>query len=172
MRNSGLVIAALFGALGSVLMVTGCGAGATANADPRSRQVKVHHSRVQPAGVMTSTIVIDPQIGETFAPPTAGITPALTAEQAWATYAEKTGQDPTISGSVTVHLGVLTLPIKPAGATPTEYTANNELAYGYSWHSCPQSRNPQDTTLPSNPCIQWNFLDANTGQQIDDTWQQ
>lgn len=122
---------------------------------------------------LTSTITIDPQIGETFAPPPSGAAPALTAEQAWAEYAQLNGDSSTtIPSSDTVTLGQLTLPIGPTGPNNSEaYTAYNELAYGYSWYSCPVSIGFQ-TTPPSSPCIEWNFLDAMTGQQIDETYQQ
>jgi hypothetical protein len=56
------------------------------------------------------------------------------------------------------------------GRTAGEVT-RNELMYGYSWHSCPASHNPRVQKLPSNPCIEWNFLNVSTGRQIDDTTQ-
>jgi hypothetical protein len=67
----------------------------------------------------------------------------------------------TIPSNVTVQLGLLTLPAGPANADTsglvtsngTAYTALNELAYGYSWHSCPMSTLP-NATLPPNPCIE------------------
>jgi hypothetical protein len=64
---------------------------------------------------------------------------------------------------------LFTLPTGPDGTGP--YTAHNELAYGYSWLSCPHSTNPRVKKLPPNPCREWNFLNANTGRQIVETWQ-
>jgi hypothetical protein len=128
----------------------------------------------------TATITIDPSVGETFAPPPPSAQPGVTAQAAWAQYAALNGSNvTTIPASVTVQLGLLTLPTGPAGAPGTSdlptsngesYTALNQLVYGYSWHQCPAS-----TLTPppaNNPCIEWLFLDASTGQQIDQTWQQ
>ena len=122
----------------------------------------------------TATVTIDPQIGETFSPAPAGARPALTAQQAWARYARLDPRDKNdaMPANVRVRLGLLTLPVGPAGPGGAElYTARNELVYGYSWHSCPMSMSPLMQALPPNPCIQWNFLNADTGRQIDDTWQ-
>lgn len=127
------------------------------------------------AAAVTATITIDPATGETFAPPPASAKPALTAQQAWAKYtqADRSYRSPAIPANMTAHLGLLTLPLGPSGPGGSEaYTAHNELVYGYSWHSCPVSRNPRVKKLPPNPCTEWNFLNASTGQQIDQTWQQ
>jgi len=71
-----------------------------------------------------------------------------------------------------VDIGLLTLPIGPSGPNGSEiYTVHNQLVYGYSWHQCPASRNPKVKKLPPNPCIEWLFLNANTGYQIDETFQ-
>lgn len=130
---------------------------------------------------VTTKITINSQIGETFAPPLNTASPTLTAEQAYAQYEQHIGSSATtIPSGVTVQLGLLTLPVGPAnsetGNLPTQngiaYTALNELAYGYSWHSCPMTLTLGPSSLPSNPCIEWNFIDANTGQQIGMTWQQ
>src|SRR5712691_6038945 len=123
---------------------------------------------------VTATVTIAPDIGETLAPAPASARPALTAQQAWAKYThhDASYRKAAIPSNVTVHLGLLTLPLGPSGPGGSEaYTAHNELVYGFSWHSCPASRNPRVRKLPPNPCIQWNFLNANTGHQIDDTWQ-
>lgn len=132
-------------------------------------------------GAVTTTITIDPTVGETFAPPPLSAQPSLTAQDAWAQYAALAGSSvTTVPSNVSVQLGLLTLPVGPAAAPGTNglatsggeaYTALNELAYGYSWHSCPTST-LNASPLPNNPCIEWLFLDANTGQQIDQTWQQ
>ena len=98
----------------------------------------------------------------------------MTAQQTWKAYTKvDTGYaNSEIPSNVTVRLGFLTLPLGPSGPNGSEaYTAHNELAYGFSWHNCPVSRNPKVKKLPPNPCVEWNFLDANTGRQIDDTWQ-
>jgi hypothetical protein len=132
-----------------------------------------HHARTVNVFKVTAPITIDPHVGETFTPAPSGATPRLTAQQAWAKYAKVAGIKPTIASGVAVRLGLLTLPIGPTGPhNSTAYIAKNELVYGYSWHSCPVSTGLRVTKLPRNPCIQWNFLNANTGRQIDETWQQ
>ena len=128
----------------------------------------------KPVADAPTTITIDPSVGETFAPPPANAAPAMTAAEAWAAYTQvdTSYSSSAIPSNVSVVLGLLTLPTGPTGPNGTEgYTANNELVYGFSWHNCPASRNPNAPTLPSNPCVEWNFLDASTGKQIDETWQ-
>lgn len=128
-----------------------------------------------PVSTVASTVTIDPTVEEVFAPAPADASPAMTAQEAWAAYTkvDTSYTTATIPSGVTVQMGLLTLPLGPSGPNGTEaYTANNELVYGFSWHNCPVSRNPKEPTLPANPCIEWNFLDANTGKQIDETWQQ
>lgn len=128
----------------------------------------------QSVETVTSTITIAPDIGEVLAPAPISARPALTAQQAWAeqTHHHANYRKAVIPPNVTVHLGLLTLPLGPAGPGGAEtYTAHNQLVYGFSWHSCPVSRNPKVRKLPRNPCVQWDFLNANTGHQIDDTWQ-
>jgi hypothetical protein len=96
----------------------------------------------------------------------------LTPQQAWAKYERLEGWKVTIIPTrVKVHIGLLTLPVGRSHKGTMLYTAKNELAYGYSVHSCPKSRNPKVRSLPANPCVAWTFLDANTGRQIDSTWQ-
>jgi hypothetical protein len=146
--------------LGVSLLLAGCG----------SRQL----GRPVTTPAVTSTITIDPELGETFAPPAASAAPAMTAQQAWAAYTQvnTSYSTPAIPSEVTVQLGLFTLPLGPSGPNGTEaYTAHDELAYGFSWHSCPVSRNPNEKTFPANPCVEWNFLDANTGHQIQEGWQ-
>jgi hypothetical protein len=63
----------------------------------------------------------------------------------------------------------LTLPTGPDGTGP--YTAHDELTYGYSTPSACMVTNPR-VLLPRNArCISWNFLDANSGNQIESTFQ-
>jgi hypothetical protein len=124
---------------------------------------------------VTAAITIDPDVGETFAPAPAGARPALTAQQAWARYTkvDTSYRHSAMPLNVTARLGLLTLPDGPAGPGGSEaYTVRNELVYGYNWHSCPASRNPRVEQLPPSPCIEWIFLNADTGRQIDQTWQQ
>jgi hypothetical protein len=120
---------------------------------------------------LTRKIIINRQDRITFAPAPAAARPALTAQQAWAKYTtvNTSYHGSAMPAKVTAFLGLFTLPTGPNGTGP--YTAHNELAYGYSWHRCPQSTNPGTKKLPPNPCREWNFLNANTGRQIVETWQ-
>jgi hypothetical protein len=115
-------------------------------------------------------VTIDSLVGETFSPPPS-TTPNLDPESAWAAYAKLNGSTvESIPNDMTVQLGLLTLPVGPVGPNNSYvYTAKDQLAYGYSRPSCPVSLlgpAPSDS-----PCVEWLFLDANTGQQIDETWQ-
>lgn len=117
------------------------------------------------------TITIDPHAGETFAPAPASAAPKLTAQQAWARYAARNGaRTTTIPTGVTVRLGLLTLPIGPKPDGPIAYTAHKELAYGYSSPSGCVSTLP-GAVLAGARCLSWTFLNANTGNLTDQTWQ-
>jgi hypothetical protein len=121
---------------------------------------------------VTTTITIDPAIGETFIPPPQAALPGLTPEEAWAGFAKLNGSSVTdIPVEVTVSLGLLTLPVGTVPGGEMVYTAQNQLAYGFSWHSCPPST-LEAAPSSEGPCTQWLFLDASTGEQIDQTWQQ
>jgi hypothetical protein len=116
---------------------------------------------------MTTTVTIDSSVGETFSPPPPSAAPKLTPDQAWAQYANLNGSSVrSVPANVTLRMGLLTFPVGQPGV----YHANNELAFGYSWSSCPPATS--DVPLPPNPCIEWLFLDANTAQALDETWQQ
>src|SRR2546425_12719563 len=60
----------------------------------------------------TTPVVIDPAVGETFAPAPPSARPLLTSDEAWARYAKLNG-DKGIhpQGHTTVYVGLLTLPI-------------------------------------------------------------
>lgn len=123
------------------------------------------------------TITIDPQTGLTFAAAPSSAAPRLTAQQAWARF---TRHKSPIPSDVHAHLGLLTSPVGPATAPGTShlvkargeaYTALNELVYGYSSSSGCVTMNPRLLPPPDARCIFWEFLDANTGQQIEGTYQ-
>jgi hypothetical protein len=136
----------------------------------------VHTSTGDNAGatVVLKTITIDPDVGETFAPAPPSAKPRLTAQQAWARYMRQLGypHHTALPSFIRAQLGLLTLPIGPSGLGGSEaYTAHNELTYGYSTPSGCETRNPR-VMFPRNAhCIRWEFLDANTGREIDGTWQ-
>jgi hypothetical protein len=120
-----------------------------------------------------ATIMIDPQIGETFAPAPASAAPELTAQQAWARFERHLGAAHTaIPSGVHVQLGLFTLPAGPNGPGGTEtYVDHDALAYGYSSPSGCVTLNPRLKAPPNAHCIFWTFLNANTGVQIESTYQ-
>ncbi|MGN6795790.1 MAG: hypothetical protein ACTHJW_25635 [Streptosporangiaceae bacterium] len=139
-------------------------------------------ARVITASAVRTTITIDPDYGATFAPPPANAAPALTAQQAWAQFIQQASgsSNTAIPSTVTVHLGLFTLPIGPdCGATcsgdPVQngiaYRSLNQLAYGYSSPGGTCVRGNSATQLPDVPCTDWVFVDANTGHMIVGTEQ-
>lgn len=121
-------------------------------------------------GSAPGTVVVAPAIPETFTP-TPMATSKLTSDQAFHVFAELTGSTRSSpAAGVTVQLGQLTLPV--GAGDPGAYLANQELVWAYSWASCPTSTIPGVSTPPSSPCVEWMFLDADTGKLVDQTWQQ
>jgi hypothetical protein len=122
-----------------------------------------------------STIVIDPSINETFAPPPAGARPKLDAVQALDKSFPRGRKDKprSIPADVSYQLGLLTL-------TPW---ATDMLAWGYSSPPapCPVKVVPRASILPgpSSPptsraprrCIRWTFIDASNPGNNYGTWQ-
>jgi len=108
----------------------------------------------------------------------------LTAAQAWAQYAQVNGGNAAIPSGLSVQLGLVSVPVGPANPDDPDqaglatsngmaYRALNELAYGYSspTGSCPMSRNPNVAGPVGKSCIDWTFVNANTGRLIEETWQ-
>ena len=100
-----------------------------------------------------------------FAPPPPGADPAMTARQAWARFSGGERRKAFWPGA-TMQLGLLTVPIGPYCGRECvghpvrdgiEYTALNQLAYGYSWLAFPHRHLKNKN---------WIFLDANTGKMI------
>ena len=138
---------------------------------------------------LTTTITVNPSVGITFSPAPPDAAPALTGAQAWTLYANAQGWPTTVPSNVTVQLGLVTVPVGPAGSPGTgnlvtvnnvAYMAYDQLAYGYSSQtSCPAhydaagaaSPPPTPTSSPG-ACIDWSFVDAKTGTQIVETWQE
>jgi len=129
------------------------------------------------ASAVQTTITIDPDYGATFAPPPANAAPALTAQQAWAQFIQQASgsSNTAIPSTVTVQLGLFTLPIGPnCGATcsgdPVQngiaYTALNQLAYGYSSPGGSCVRGNSANPGPDVKCTDWVFVDADTGHMI------
>jgi hypothetical protein len=130
------------------------------------------HAQTIRETALNTTLTIDPDVNETFAPPPSDAAPAMSAQQAYTQWEQPTGAASTaIPANATAQLGLLTLPVGPdCGAechgliiqNGIAYTALNQLAYGYSYSVCPAG-----STLPAIQCIRWIFLDANTGKLID-----
>jgi len=178
------------GAAVAALVVGGIAAKvalAPAHAGTASRAGKVARAPAPawPPSPAPGSIVIDQDVGDTFVPASAGVAaPALTAAQAWAQYARVNGDSATIPSDVSVQLGLVSVPVGPANpndpdqaglatSNGTAYRALNEVAYGYSspTGSCPMSRNPNNPGPVGKSCVAWTFVDANTGQLIEATWQ-
>lgn len=134
-----------------------------------------------------ATITINRNPGMMLAPAPSSAAPALTAQQAWRRYARSARSHRTsIPAGVTARLGLFTLPVGTAdnpaivagadnGLTISgdeAYSSLNQLVYGYSWHSCPLIAGGPGMSTPPSPCIEWLFLEANTGRMIVETWQQ
>jgi len=135
----------------------------------------IDHTKAIRALAVKTTITVDPGIHETFAPPPADAAPAMTAAEAWAgweRHAEIPAKTTAIPANTSVQLGLLTLPVGPDCGLECEhgnivrgnmvYTALNQLAYGYSWSTCPAG-----SSLPAIQCTSWIFLDASTGLMIE-----
>jgi hypothetical protein len=139
-------------------------------------------SRTIGASSVSSTIVINSAVGITFAPAPQSAAPALTADQAWSSYAQANNATTAMPTSLTVQIGLLSVPVgtddgsADMSALPKSngmaYMVLNELVYGYSSPAspCPPSRNPRVTTAPGM-CLDWTFLDAKTGKFVIETWQ-
>ena len=127
--------------------------------------------KVANATAVRKTITIDPQVGETFAPAPASARPRLTAQLAWARYMRQLGYPhrTALPSVIRVRLGLLTLPTGPGGTGP--YTARDYLTYGYSTPSACVTMNPRVLLPRDARCIRWEFLDANTGAEIEGTLQ-
>lgn len=127
------------------------------------------HVVPQLATASADQVVVDSTVGEVFVPSATAPAP-LTADAAFSRYASINGSGVTAPASgVTVELGYLTLPV--GAGTPGEYVANHELVWSFHWPACPPSTLPGGTA-PTSTCVEWLFLDAATGAQIDQTWQQ
>ncbi len=143
-----------------LLAVTACGSRPAGTGDQAAGFQPVASTSTSPA----ATITIDPSAGEgtgeTFTPLPTG-TPALTAAEAWAVDAQANSYASTaIPGDVTPQLGLLTLPVGPAGMPGTgnlaqsngeAYTALNELTWAFSWQQCPVQRAPPERQVAPRP---------------------
>lgn len=114
------------------------------------------------------TVVIDTRRGVTFTPTSESA--SLTAEEAYARYASLLGADTVLPAAEQAHLGRVTIPI--GAGTPEQYLAKDQLTWAFTSHQCPPSTLPSPDSATPGPCIEWVFLDAETGREIQTDWQQ
>ena len=115
-----------------------------------------------------TTITLDPSIHERFAPPPADAVPTMTAREALDAFERR---HVPIPDSVTVQLGLFTLPVGPDCGFECEhgnivrgdmvYSSLNKLVWGFSSPVCPAG-----SDRPEWQCTQWDFIDANTGEYV------
>ncbi|HET7173826.1 MAG TPA: hypothetical protein VFI30_06075 [Nocardioidaceae bacterium] len=130
-----------------------------------------HHIRRSVTATADEQVVIDSSIPETFVSAGPTVTAGMSARAAWQAYARLNGSSVEAPPSdVTVQLGYLTLPV--GAGDPGEFTANGQLTWSYHWQSCAPSTGLNPSPAPTTQCVEWLFLDASTGTEIDNTWQQ
>jgi len=134
------------------------------------------------------TIVIDPEVGETFTPdaPDGPVGSAgashigiLSPEAAYRGYS---GDASDIPKDWTWQIGSLTLPL---GSEPSDgYAAIDEYVYAFMVPACgPKFLPPpvggdtrrggqEEPQHSDSTCMQWLFVDATTGNMVDLTWTQ
>ena len=116
-----------------------------------------------------SAVTIDSLAGETFTPVAPTVQGSLSASAAWQRFASRIGASSAIRNGVVATLGKLTLPVGPVGPDNSmAYTADGELVWAYSYDACAAGVMDGAT---GHPCVEWTFLDAATGEQIDTVWQ-
>jgi hypothetical protein len=146
----GGVVVAVAAAVGGAVAVT---SGSTASRSDRSGTR---------ASVEATPVTIDRGTSEVFSPPSAATDqdPSLTSRQAWDEFTASAGSKGVpMPSDMTVKLGSL---------TQTDHAANT-LTYGFSE---PPARCPGLMThSPQATCVHWTFVDADTGQLIDRTYQ-
>ncbi|HET7385867.1 MAG TPA: hypothetical protein VFJ19_04295 [Nocardioidaceae bacterium] len=152
----------------AVLVSGGHGSGGKRGISP----VSTNASGASPKVLSNANpVVIDSSIPETFTRANSNATAPMSADAVFTEYAKANGsalQRPP--SNVNVQLGYLTLAV--GAGDPGAYTAKDELVWSFSSSSCPPNLGMVTPAPSSNPCVEWLFLDATTGQEIDDTWQQ
>lgn len=138
--------------------------GQAPSGDSRSG-AEAHQTAASGYQTVASAIVLDPQGTMVFAPPQAGDSPKMSANDAIAAF-ESVDPDFQLPGDAQVFLGAYTASL-PNG----EYRFLDRLAWGITFKQCAQ---PHGFVSPSAsmPCTRWIFLDANTGEMLEAAWQQ
>jgi hypothetical protein len=107
-----------------------------------------------------SILYLDPPLNTEWLAPPGDAKPKLTAAEAIAAF-EAVDTVFALPSDATYRLGFYS-------AGPR---FDHRLAWGYSWYECeaPRHEVPAGTKLS---CTAWLFLDANTGEMLESTWQQ
>jgi hypothetical protein len=158
-----LITVALLGFMAIKLNSTGSGgARAGQNATPTD---------TASPGPIPTTVIIDPgppgQVApvDRFDPPGSTDEPGLSAAQAL----QASGYQLPPDIQPEFHFGLFTSAIGNG-----DFNYQDRLAWGIDWHSCPPYHvNPihPDYSPTANPCIEWIFLDANSGAFLMGEWQ-
>jgi hypothetical protein len=158
-RNLAVAVALLVavGGLGGSLLALG-GSGSSSNTNRVARGLPLSPTPV------ASTLFLDPPENElSFAPP-GNATPTLTSDEAIKSF-QNVNPEFQLPDEATVALGLYS-----AAVGDGTYRYKDRLAWGYSWQQCarPRAQPSPDTVIP---CTLWLFLDANTGEMLEATWQ-
>lgn len=130
-----------------------------ARAAPKAHVMKARADQSGPK--VGATIFLDPPYDRMqFAPPPPGVQPALTSSEAL------TASGLEAPSNATVQLGSYT-----AAAGEGTYRWQNQLAWGFSWPQCAPLQHDYGPETHV-PCTLWLFIDADTGQMLEQAWQQ
>ena len=136
----------------------------------------VPKATIEGSSASDGTTVVDPSMGETFKP-VSTTTSKMAARLISPDKAYRKAQNGATSlpPGASVQLGRLTLPL--GARAPGQYTAKDQLVYAYTWAQCgpnvtPVTTNGTPSATPTDPasCTAWLFVDASTGQMVDQTW--
>jgi len=93
---------------------------------------------------------------------------AISADDAYEAYI-----DQPIPNGTTVRYGYLTIPLTNPDDTgsATRYAYRDQAVWAYTYHECEPVRSAPEATgrpdpLPTPSCKMWNFLDAQSGEQL------
>jgi len=115
---------------------------------------------------LPSIVVLDPPLNTmTFVPP-GDVQARLTSSEAIAAFRAADPEFTGLPADATSFFGIYT-----AAVGDGTFRFHDRLAWGYTWHRCVQSQAPFASAPTPAFCKQWLFLDANTGQMLEATWQ-
>lgn len=163
----------------------GRGSGALLVAGVSTALLIGHHTHAAPAAGAAGTpsqeaqtrpaaagaVVIDPDINETFTPSSTPPTGATVMSESAARAAAATKNTLAPATGATVQTGYFTFPT--GSGSPNTYLAKGAYVYAYHWTQCgPNMGVPgAESPSPAPPrCTEWMFIDATTGDVLDNTW--